>query len=61
MEKQIYNIAQNQSFVQIEIGSKIEPYEYSPISEILLFTIFIIINILKLLLNYKLKIWKFCK
>ena len=35
--KNKYNIAQNQSFVQIEIGSKIEPYEYSPISEILLF------------------------
>ena len=35
--KKKYNIAQNETFVQMEIGSKIEPYEYSPISEILLF------------------------
>ena len=30
-------IAQNQYFVQIGIGTKIEPYEYSPILKILLF------------------------
>lgn len=31
VKKEKYNIAQNQSFVQIEVGSKIEPYKYSPI------------------------------